>query len=517
MLQWWNPKTWFRRERKQIPANVRDYEGAGRGRRFSNWGTTARSANSEVALAGKLLRERSRDLVRNNAYAAAAIRAITSNIVGEGIRPHSQTGNPALDKTVDRLWRRWEPVAGGLIPIGFYGLQTLAVRSWLESGEVFIRRRRRRVEDGLPIPLQVQIIEADQLDPAKSSTLSGGGRIVQGVELDPLERVVAYHLFRYHPGESVGALLDSSRETTRVRSENVAHVYEPQRPGQLRGVPWLTPAIRRFRDLDDYEDAELVRKKVEACVAAFVVSDEPDEEGISAKVEDADGNPIETLEPGLIGYLRGGKNVVFNSPNAVGGYDAYKRAELQSIAAAVGLTYELLSGDLSKVNFSSIRAGLIEFRRVVRAIRAQVVIPLLCAPVWRWFVEAAVAAGELPAPITSNILEAYPVKWSAPRFEEVDRVKDANADLAELKAGTTTLAEVLSRRGYDWIDVLDEQARIKTETESRGLRFDSLPFFGEESAEEKTDEDEIEEDPSETVEKDSDENDEEKEQIEIAS
>ena len=473
MAIWYDPRTWFNSNTKAD--KLRDYEGAGRGRRFENWTTAAKSANSEIGVAGALLRQRSRDLVRNNAYAAAAIRALTSNIVGEGIRPQANTGNEDLDKLVDDLWRKWEPKAAGMIPIGFYGLQSLAVRSWLESGEVLVRRRVRRIGDGLAIPLQLQIIEADQLDPAKNETLPNGGRIVQGVELDPIERVAAYHIFKAHPGETVGALLDASRTTSRIMSNSVAHLYEPQRPGQLRGVPWLTPAIRRFRDLDDYEDAELVRKKVEACVAAFVTSDEPDEEGIAAKVEDADGNPIETLEPGLIGYLRGGKNVVFNTPSAVGGYDAYKRAELQSIAAAVGLTYELLSGDLSRVNFSSIRAGLIEFRRVIRSVRSRFVIPLLCDPVWNWFIEAGIAAGELPAPINGSIAEVYGVKWTANQFEEVDRVKEANADLLELRAGTSTLAEVITRRGKDWQETLAEHSRVMETLDELGLVFDADP------------------------------------------
>jgi hypothetical protein len=109
--------------------------------------------------------------------------------------------------------------------------------------------------------------------------------------------------------------------------------------------------MRRFRDLDSYEDAEIMRKRVEACVTAIVYGDELEEEGIAAKVTDANGNIVETMEPGLIAYARGGKEIEFNTPSAVGGYAEFKRCEIQSIAAATGLTYELLSGDLSRVNY----------------------------------------------------------------------------------------------------------------------------------------------------------------------
>jgi len=464
-VKWWNPATWIKKETK-----ARSYEGAGKGRRHDGWTTTSASANSLVGSHAGLLRQRSRDLLRNNAYAAAAIRALTSNIVGDGIKPKSNTGDQQLDAEVDRLWKQWERVASGTLPVGFYGLQALAVRSFLESGEVLLRRRRRRRVDALPVPMQIQILEADQLDATKNEVLNdSGARIVQGVEFSPTERRVAFHILRNHPGETV-VQLRNGREVVRVFAEDIAHLYEPQRPGQVRGVPWLAPAIRRFRDLDDYEDAELVRKKVEACVAAFVIGDEEAEEGIAPKVEDSDGNPIETLEPGLIAYTRGGKQVVFNQPHSVGGYDAYKRAELQSIAAAVGMTYELLSGDLSKVNFSSIRAGLIEFRRMVSAMRANLVIPMMCDPVWRWFIEAAIADGSLPKPIAGTTEDVYRVKWTAPRFEEVDREKDAKADREEL-ANAGGFRSQLASKGIDFEEWIAEEIETRERLSEAGISF----------------------------------------------
>jgi lambda family phage portal protein len=469
-MPWWNPRTWGR---KALPAGRREYEAASQSRRMSDWQAGGKSANAEVALGGRYLRERSRDLVRNNAYAVAALRALVTNIVGEGIVPRSVGPSQAVNRAVDALWKRWAPKASAVLPIGVYGLQSLAVRSWLESGEVLLRRRRRRPEDGIPVPLQVQVIEADQLYAAKSEELgASGARIVQGVEFDAIERIVAYHVLRNHPGEASLGLRALSQDTSRVGAEDIAHLFEPTRPGQVRGVPWLTPGMRRFRDLDSYEDAEIMRKRVEACVTAIVYGDELEEEGIAAKVTDANGNIVETMEPGLIAYARGGKQIEFNSPSSVGGYAEFKRAEIQSIAAATGLTYELLSGDLSRVNYSSIRAGLIEFRRMVRQVRANVVIPMACDPLWRWFIEAGLASGQLPMPPAGvSIEDAYPVRWSAARFEEVDRVKEAGADEAELRNGTATLPQVLARRGEDWLDVLDEAERVKLEIEARGLSF----------------------------------------------
>ena len=139
----------------------------------------------------------------------------------------------------------------------------------------------------------------------------------------------------------------------------------------------------------------------------------------------------------MIEYLEPGRDVKFASPSASGGYAEYMRLQLHAIAAGVGLTYELLTGDLSQVNYSSIRAGLIEFRRRMEALQWQLLVPGLCQPVWRRFVLAAQAAGKLPDGDIG-------CDWTAPRFEAVDPMKDIQADILAVRAGVMTLKEAIS-------------------------------------------------------------------------
>ena len=219
-----------------------------------------------------------------------------------------------------------------------------------------------------------------------------------------------YWLYPTHPGDGRGGLVSH-----RVPADRVLHLFERLRPGQVRGVPWFAPVMLKLRDLDAYDEAELVRKKIEACFAAFVTGVQ-DEETLGKARTEADGARIETFEPGMIEYLEPGRDVKFASPSASGGYAEYMRMQLHAVAAGVGLTYELLTGDLSQVNYSSIRAGLIEFRRRMEALQWQLLVPGLCQPVWRRFVLAAQAAGKLPDGEIS-------ADWTAPRFEAVDPMK----------------------------------------------------------------------------------------------
>jgi lambda family phage portal protein len=455
-----------RRSFEALATDRRGYDGAARGRRTDGWRAPGTSADAEVAAAGGLLRDRMRDLVRNNPHAAKAVSVLVNNIVGSGIIPRAATGDAKLDETVNRLWETWSPLADADGQLDVLGLQTLAVREMVEAGEVLLRRRPRRTADGLPLPLQVQVIEADLLDATRNGDLADGGRQLQGIEFDAIGRRRAYWLYAQHPGNAVISMsrrLDSAA----VPARDVLHLYEKQRT-QVRGVPWGTPVMRSLRDLDDWTQAELVRKKTEACVVGIVLGADEADQGIAPAVVDADGQRVEQFEPGLIAYARGGKDIRFNQPATTAGTGEWLRSQLHIIAAGFRMPYELLTGDLSQVNYSSIRAGLVEFRRLIDAIQWQIVIPGLCQPLWIWFCEAAWAAGKLPRPDIA-------VEWSPPRFEAVDPLKDATADLLAMRSGTMTLAQAIARQGHNPDAVLAEIAAMNTKIDTLGLVLDSDP------------------------------------------
>ncbi len=222
----------------------------------------------------------------------------------------------------------------------------------------------------------------------------------------------------------------------RIPADRVAHLFERQRV-QSRGVPWGTPAMAALRDVDDWQRAELVRKKTEACLVGIVFGDDETQQSIAPVVQDADGNRIEQFEPGLIAYARGGKDIKFNQPASTAGVYEWHRVQLHIIAAGWRVPYELMTGDLSQVNFSSSRVGLNEFRRMVEAMQWQMIIPMFCQPIWQWFCDAAFAAGLIP---TADV----PVEWAPPKFDSVNPLQDATTDLLETRAGFSTIAQQIS-------------------------------------------------------------------------
>ena len=470
------PATAYRRvqTRRALTYATRTYEGAKTGRRVDGWKTSSSSANSELQSAGNRLRDRARDLVRNNSYAKKAKRIFTDNFIGEGIKPAAATGLPDLDLKIMAAWKDWVANCDADGNCDFYGLEALIVRSIFESGECFVRFKDIP-PNGINVPFQLQVLEADFLDTNKNYEVSAtGGYVRQGIEFNSQGQRVAYWMWTQHPGDN--ALVNYTLQTIRIPAEQILHIYEKDRPGQIRGVSAFAPVINRMRDLDDYDDAELWRKKIESCFAAFVIQNSGSEGPTLGNIAsiDAQGNPagtqandnrVEAFRPGMVEYLKPGEDVRFGSPASDANYPNYQRVQLHAIAAGLGVTYEQLTGDLSQVNYSSLRAGLLEFRRMIETLRAHVFIPMFCNPVWKRFIDRAYIAGSI------NKID-YSVNWTPSKFEMIDPLKDAQADTLMMRNGTLTAYQAIAAQGYDPKTQLAEIAEINKLLDKDGTILD---------------------------------------------
>ena len=225
-------------------------------RRLRGWLPPLENINSLVASGGPRLLARSRELVVTNGYAANACEAFASNLAGDGIKPSSLIEDPVLRDRVQRLWLAWtdEADADGLTD--FYGLQAMVAREMFVAGECFVRLRPRRAEDGLLVPLQLQLLQSEMLPFDATETAPNGNRIRCGIEFDAIGRRQAYHFRRRHPGDSTDQGMVTS-ETVRVPAEEVLHIYRPIDAGQIRGLPHVAPAMVRLPATPEGIDALL--------------------------------------------------------------------------------------------------------------------------------------------------------------------------------------------------------------------------------------------------------------------
>src|SRR5512134_4077692 len=449
---------WWRR----VGAFIGGFEAGLGNRRLKGFFPSRAHLNTLIAAAGADITARARYLIRNNGYAANAIESWAGNVVGAGIKPSSLIADADLKAAVQKLWLEWTDDADADGFTDVYGLQRRAAREVFIADEVFFRFRPRRLEDELIVPLQLQMLPSEMLPLTRSEVLPGGNVIRQGIEFDRIGRRVAYHFLRRHPGDGTDPGL--AGETVRIPASEIIHVIDPVDAGQLRGVSKFAPAIVKLFLLDQYDDAELDRKKVAAMHALFITTPAPAEPFDGSESSGENGERTMDLQPGQIVMLEPGEQVQTSDPADSGAtYEPFQYRTLLQVSAALGIPYAYLSNDMIKANYSNARLALLEFRRRTEAYQHAVMVGPLCRPVWARWMDTAEFAGALDLPDYDERRREYlACGWLPPKWDWVDPLKDAKAEIEQIAAGLKSRTQALAERGYDaeQVDAEPEQANV---------------------------------------------------------
>ncbi|PYG29974.1 phage portal protein [Pelagimonas varians] len=439
-----SPERGLRRVKARSAAQtVMNFDAASRGRRTRGWKAPGTSADAAGMGSRSRLRNLSRDMIRNRALAVRGRDVITGNVVGTGILPSVRMDNPndaeaAMDVLRQHLLTAAIDAHG---TCDVLGLQRVVMNTVFCDGEVLVRRRMRdpRLDPDLTLPFQIELLEADHLD--ETLTSHGKNEVIEGIEYGPTGRIEAYHLFPRHPGE-IGRLRSLGLKSSRVPAKQMLHIRRVDRPGQMRGVPWLAPIMMTLGEISDYQEAQILKQKIAALLAFFISA--------SSDGKVYDGKPLQDLQPGAIVGLEEGQTVHPSQPPTVDGYQEFMNQAIRTIAMGLGLSYESF-GDLRGVNYSSGKMGRLEMDRFVEVWQKQLMIAQFCTGVGNWVLEAWPLVQRLPA-------APKEIAWTAPKRPLIDPPKEIKAAAEEIKSGITSRQRKQREMGYD-PDVIERERR----------------------------------------------------------
>ena len=463
------------------PVRRRMYEGAKFSRLTADWVTGNTSADSEVYGSAQKLRDRARQLCRDNDYARQALRAIEGNVVGQGIPFQAQVRmlrggrlDAGVNDQIEQAWKRWTKArhchTGGKLT--FHDIERLAVRACAESGEVFIRLVKQPF-GGSQVPLALEVLEADLLDDGLNGRSQQGNEIRMGVEVDTWGRPVAYHFLAFHPGDyQFSNQQISTQRHKRVLADEVIHLYRMERPGMTRGITWFASAIQRLHHLSGYEQAEIVRARASSALMGFITS--PEGELMGDEV--MEGERVSSFEPGVFKYLAPGESVTVPQLDAPDGqFEPFLRAMLRAMAAGIGCSYETVSRDFSQTNYSSSRLSLLEDRDHWRILQNWLV-ENLHQRVFDVWLDMAVLSGALPLANYEIQAERYKaVRWMPRGWAWVDPAKEVDAYAMAVRNGFKTLSEVVAEQGGDIEELMRARRQELDDAEALNLKFDTDP------------------------------------------
>ena len=466
-----------------VVTSKRQYAGAAHNRTLNDWIASGTSQDAETRMALRTLRNRVREMGRNNDYVSNALRAIQNNIVGQGVKMQSQVMRArgpgagqmdnAANRTIEDAWRKWGRAdschTSGVLC--FSEIERLLARSTPESGEIFVRIITGKKFGRSKVPMALEVIEADYLDDNYNGTADNGNQIRMGVEVDKWFRPVAYHFFQMHPGD-YQYNSEGIRPRIRVPADQVIHLFRTDRPGQTRGIPWFSSALTRLRHMSGYEEAEVIAARASACQMGFITTPDPEFEGEGVE----DGERVQSFEPGKITTLSPGESFESFSPNRPSGLlDPFMRYMLRGVAAGVGVSYETLSKDYSQSNYSSSRLALLDDRDTWRQLQSWM-IEVFHQRVFEAWLEMAVLSGALNLPGFETSPERYQdVRWIPRGWSWVDPQKEISAYKTAVRSGFMTLTDVIAQNGGDFEEMAQARARELEVCDDLELTFDTDP------------------------------------------
>ena len=438
---------------------------------MGGWGMSSASATVEAQGQITQIRNHARDLIRNNWAAARIIAVWASNSIGTGFDFIPDTDNKGRNEKLKALWEefRWQMCGDGN-PGGWDWMQHQASRGLFSDGEGFLRRKWIKPTRGRRFPITIDLLEADFCNhmyntgyapDQKNGVVKGPDGtevpeqlIVNGIQYDKNRRVEGYWFYRDHPGNAglFGiSVMGFALSYFFVPENDASHFSLKQRPGQARGISVLAPVIPTLDMMNNLAWSYKVKQLTQANASIVITGCQGDGDGLCAETtqynnETGLNETVQmvqpTMEPGTVYELNEGRGIQFPPFAQDATYPMVMAAHYRDAAAGVSMPFELMTGDLSQVNFASGKLGLLEFRRHLKLYHNTIFAPAICAPVWRWFVEAAYVAGLYDQP-SANYKLVYP------HIEGLDRKAEAQADEIELAAGLRSWDDVVRSRGED--------------------------------------------------------------------
>ena len=331
------------------------------------------------------------------------------------------------------------------------------------DGEILIRRVRAAGINRFGYALQ--LIEADHLDERYNDTLTNGNRVKMGVEFDSWNRPVAYHIFKTHPGDTMYADV-SYGERERIPADEIIHLYIRERVSQSRGLPWMHASMTRMNMQGGYEEAELVAARIGAAKMGFYTNST----GENYTADDTeDGSPVEDeATPGAFRVLPAGWQFQsFDPTHPTTAFKDFMRSITRFLASGLDVSYESLASDRENVNYSSIRAGLLDERDTWRMLHRWLTEHFLI-PVFEEWLSMSLLTQAVKLPFSNY--DKYNAPMFMPRgFQWVDPKSEMMANTLAIAAGLDTAANIAGQRGMDIEEIYQQLAREKAMREKYGI------------------------------------------------
>jgi lambda family phage portal protein len=441
---------WDRFIKRNKTANAkRNFYASNSGRLYGDWLSGNTSPDAELQNNLQLMRDRARDLARNNGIVTRYLQIMKEGVVGNSgfkIKLHARDEDGTLDDSgndiIESNWYDWGRSPEVTNQYTMHDLYQMVVESICRDGEVLCQFIR--TEQGL----KLSFLEPDYLDSQLNKNLSDTREIRMGIEVDKRTLQPLGYWLKKMPYSNPGTVDSQLTKSVRIDARDMLHIYQPERFGQTRGYPKIASIMVMLKWLNDYQLSELISSKASASKMGFITS--PSGDGFAESYLNGDEyQPAMNFEPGTFDQLPTGYDIKFFDPqHPTSQVNDYMRTMMRSIASGLGVSYASLSGDLSQTSYSSARVGLMQERDSFKQMQ-RFVIEHFCMPVYKEWLLQAMTIDQFGIPVSRYFKFENSANFSGRGYQSVDPLKEAQADILNINQGLATIQDVLSKSGKD--------------------------------------------------------------------
>jgi lambda family phage portal protein len=431
---------------------------------LKGWKTAQGDSDSTDLPDLQVLRDRSFDLYRNNPLANGAIGTAEINIVGTGLKLQSQVDSKALgisqeaaeklSEKIEKEFSLWaeSKECDTSRTSNFYELQSIAFLSTLIGGDsVALLPSIKR--HNTPYTLTIQLLESYRLSNKdnKPDSLTCAGGIETSSNGEPLK----YHISKHHPfglNTKKNTWLSVDTFGTASGRRQVVHLFDKNRPGQRRGVPFLAPVIESLKQLGRYTEAELTAAVISGLFTVFIKS-ELGEVGDGISSDDIDDIDYGMGNGSIVGLAPGESIDSANPGRPNQNFDPFTLSIIRQIGSSLQIPYELLIKHFT-ASYSASRGALLEAFKFFRKKRKWLS-QNFCQLIYEEWLTEAVLNGRIEAPgffDDEAIKKAYcKSAWNGDAPGQLDPVKETKAAKMRCEEGfSTRTKEAAEMNGTDF-------------------------------------------------------------------
>lgn len=461
-------------ERKVYQEFVNSYRGGSPTRMSDPWSRTDIASPFSDVTQHRAMRDRARNLDRNNALASSVLDRAVENVVGTGISIRPATESEDFnDETHDR-WMEWQQKCDLRRMHDFATIQQLMYRGQKRDGDI-----------GCVLALDGEQPRLQPLEGENIESPNGEYKptLIDGVEVNSFGAPIRFWL------RQVDAENPYTIQHRPIVPRDFVYLTNADRFSVVRGASQFAQGFELFDQISGYLEGTVMSAKIASYLALVITKNNVNGTlaGLTTTTNSA-GQVVrkKLLEPAQTLYLEPGEDAksfapnqpTQNFPDAIAAFSRF-------VGLKFGLTIEQVLLDFSRTNYSSSRSARLQAQQTAEMEQCRFANQFV-SRVYQWWVSRTAISGGF---VTAVPEDFWAHEWIPQAKPWIDPSKEIDFAERAVKLGVDARTYIAKGLGYEFGKLCEQNERDRDLMTKHNLPIDEQAPGAEPNEPQKQDDD----------------------------